>query len=80
MSVFDATGTNWLALDGYYNWDQSIPPEEKRFDVDQCNLWYLLKSYLVKAVDLRKFSRWAKHQDWSGRWMPEGPRSIHVYR
>jgi hypothetical protein len=76
IAVTDGEATDWLALDGYYNWSQKIPPEEKPFEVDQCNLWYILKSYLIRKTDLAKFSRWAKTQDWTGRWMPEAP-TIH---
>lgn len=42
---------NWLTFKGFYEWEQPVPPGEKRFEKKGRNLWYILRCYLVKKVD-----------------------------
>lgn len=63
--------SQWLTLQSYYKLQQSTPPEEERSGVPRREIWYMLKSYLVERAHIEEVVRWAKGQDFTGRWMPE---------
>ncbi len=68
--------TNWLCLDGLYNWEQSVPIDEDKYEKPKREFWLMIKSYLVNSKDILSLSRWATKQDFMGRWMPE-PASLY---
>lgn len=51
--------SNWLTLEAMYTWGQSTPPEEERYDVPHREIWYWLKSYIVKKTDIDELFKWA---------------------
>ena len=65
------SGARWLTLQSYYKWEQTTPPEEERSSVPRREIWYMLKSYIVEKSHSEEVVRWAKRQDFAGRWMPE---------
>jgi hypothetical protein len=71
----------WLVLDGFYRWQQPTPPGEERFafDTTQRDLWYIVRSYLVRQADALTTFAWAKQQDFMGRWMPDPLETQHVF-
>lgn len=71
IKVQDNKGTDWLTLEGHYAWEESVPPELDRWEVERCALWYQIRSYLVKEEDLEVFLKWSEGLSWMGRWMPE---------
>jgi hypothetical protein len=73
------TGKEWLVLECFYNWQEPTPPEIEKYDVARRNIWYMLKSYLVRNEDKDKFFEWAKNQHFMGRWMPESREQSRVF-
>lgn len=43
------------------------------------DVYYLLKSYIVKRKKLDQIVKWARAERWMGRWMPESHPMNHVY-
>lgn len=72
-------GSKWWVLEAYYNWQQPTPPEEERFAFPRREIWYMLKSYIVRKSDMDKLFEWAQQQDFTGRWMPESHELYHVF-
>jgi hypothetical protein len=68
----------WLTLDGFVRWEQPTLPGEERFAFDKIrrDVWYIVRSYLVRQADAKKTFAWAKKQDFMGRWMPD-PVDMH---
>lgn len=68
----------WLILDGFFRWQQPTLPGEERFAFDKIrrDVWYLVRSYLIRQADAKKTFAWAKQQDFMGRWMPD-PVDMH---
>lgn len=72
-------GSEWLVLDTHVEWRQPALPGRKEYERPQRSLWYIIRSYLVRRVDARKFYSWAKRQDFMGRWMPEPGDMYHIH-
>jgi len=79
IKVGDGAGKDWLALEGRYAWEESVPPEVDRWEVERCHLWYQIRSYLVKRDDLASFLEWSKERNWMGRWMPESHSFYYIF-
>lgn len=75
----DEQGNNWLMIDGYIGWQEETPPEQEKYNLPTRRLWYMLKSYLVHAKDKNEIFKWAKQQNFKGRWMPESHDFYNVY-
>lgn len=61
----------WLALDFQTRWLRPTLPEDKESEYLEPQLWYRIKSYLVKAEDKNKVFEWAKQQNFMNNRMPE---------
>jgi hypothetical protein len=79
FSAQSPDGCKWFVLDTHLTWDQPAKPGRGKYDLPQRHLWYIIRSYLVRRADATKFFRWAKKQDFMGRWMPEPGDVYHVY-
>ena len=79
IEFVDEQGIYWVALEGFVEWQEETPPEEKKYELPRRTLWYMVKSYLVRATDKDKVFEWAKRQHFMGRWMPESHEFYHVY-
>jgi len=80
LSVTGADGgSRWLTLEGFYRWTEPPPPGEDPYFAGRREIWYMLKSYLVRTADADQVLEWAKHQHFMGRWMPESRELTHVY-
>jgi len=71
IHIIDDNKKEWLMLEGFVKWEEKTPPEHKKYDIPVREVWYMVKSYIVKKNDAKKFFEWAKEQDFMGRWMPE---------
>lgn len=71
IDVKDKEKKEWLVLEGFLRWQQINPPDEEKYEKPRRDLWFIVKSYLVKKKDIEKIYDWAKKQNYSGRWMPE---------
>ena len=75
IKIIDDNKRGWLMLEGFIKWEEKTPPEYKKYDIPIREVWNMIKSYIVKKKDAKKFYIWAKKQDFMGRWMPES----HVF-
>jgi archaellum component FlaC len=71
IQLIDDNKKEWLVLEGFVKWEEKTPPEHKKYDIPVREVWYMLKSYIVKRKDAKKFYRWATKKNFMGRWMPE---------
>ncbi len=71
--------SKWLVLDGYYQWEEQAPPEEERYEKPRGQIGYIIGSYIVKKRDIEELFKWAQHQCFFGRWMPESRELDHAY-
>jgi hypothetical protein len=71
--------SSWLVLETFFRWEKAVPPGEDDFTTPRRDIWYMLKSYLVKKSAIEKVFDWAKKQSFMGRWMPESHELIGVF-
>ncbi len=71
VEVANPDGKEWLVLEGYYSWEQPIPPEEERFEMPRREIWYTIRSYIVKKTDINSVFEWAKKQNFMIDRMPK---------
>jgi hypothetical protein len=72
-------GSEWLVLECNRRFEQPHPPDQERFEDPRRSLWLWLKSYLVRRKHLAETFRWAKRQDFMGRWMPESHELWRIF-
>lgn len=71
MPVRPTDRREWIALSGYYEWDQIPPPELTRSEFDGRRIFLMCHAYIVRASDQPKFVRWASKKNFWGRWFSE---------
>ena len=71
IEVSDHENNEWITLEGYYYLEQPTPPEEDKYELERRDMWFSIKSYIVKKKDIEKIYEWAKQQDFWGDWMPK---------
>jgi hypothetical protein len=74
-----AEGSRWITLQGWYHWEEPVPPEEERFEKERREIWNLARCYLVRRKNFQQVFRWAKRQNFMGRWMPENHELWRVF-
>ena len=79
IQVRDADGSAWLTLEGACRWEEDPPKHSDSESTDRAILWLQIRSYVIPRKAFREFTRWAKGQDWFGRWMPEGSSVSRAY-
>jgi len=71
INVPGRENNEWITLEGYYHLEQPTPPEEDKYELERRDMWFSVKSYIVKKDDIDKIYKWAKRQDFWGDWMPK---------
>jgi hypothetical protein len=71
--------SQWLVLEAFYQWKQPIPPGEEYLDLPYRDIWYMLKSYIVKKSHRDELFEWAKQQDFTNYPVPESEELTHVF-
>ncbi|CAD6491829.1 MAG: hypothetical protein FFODKBPE_00224 [Candidatus Argoarchaeum ethanivorans] len=71
IHIIDDNKKEWLMLETFVKWEERTPPEYEKYDIPIREVWYMIKSYIVKKKDVEKFFDWVKKQDFMGWWMPE---------
>lgn len=79
IQITDDNKKKWLMLEGFIKWEEKTPPEYKKYDLPIKEVWYMLKSYIVKKKDAKRFFAWAKKQNFRDRWMPESHSFYEVF-
>ena len=60
IEVASPDGVHWLTLQAYYSWEQPTPPEEERFEIPRREIWCIIRSYIVKKLDIERLFKWAR--------------------
>lgn len=82
LIVTDQAGKRWINLEAHFEWRPIMPPtslfspSSARRD---CQLWMMVKSYLIDKDKAASFLQWAHERDFMGRWMPESHEDHEVY-
>ncbi|HCJ3944524.1 TPA: hypothetical protein NR037_000122 [Legionella pneumophila] len=71
ISYIDDQNNKWLILNSHYEWFEETSFEIEKYNIPRRNIWYSLRSYLIKQEDKEKVLKWAAKQNFFGRWMPE---------
>jgi hypothetical protein len=71
LKIIDDDNKEWLMLEGFIDWEEKTPPEYKKYDISIRQLWYMVKSYIVKKEHAKQFYKWSRKQNFHGHWMPE---------
>lgn len=71
IQIKDDNGEEWLVLEGYPSWSEPKKIGEEKWDQPHKELWFHIRSYIVKEEEFKSFKDWATEQDFMGRWMPE---------
>ena len=79
LQVKDDNGEEWLVLEGLISWQEETPPEFEKYEIPIRELWYMIKSYIIKKADLTKIYEWAKDQNFGGGWRPESREFLGEY-
>lgn len=72
-------GNDWLNLDGHFNWSEPVPPDLESSDVERRQIWYIVRSYLVRESETPAFLKWAETDKLQGRDMPEPTQLYTVF-
>ncbi|MCK4395994.1 ATP-binding protein [candidate division WOR-3 bacterium] len=79
IDVKDNLNRQWLVLNGYMEWEHETAPEEEKYSIPQRRLWYMIKSYIVRKSEIDNIFKWAKKQNFWGKWMPEPSEFTDVF-
>lgn len=79
IQIDDDKNNGWLMLEGFVKWEEKTPPKYKKYDIPIRELWYIIRSYIVKKRDAKNFFDWAKKQDFTGSWMPESHNFYEIF-
>ncbi len=71
LVVDPQSASKWLTLQGFYEWQEPTPADKEWSEIDHREIWYQLRSYIVRKHDFAAVFDWAKQQNFMGRWMPE---------
>ncbi len=69
--IKDDSNNEWLTLESHLMWEEPGKIGEKKYDYPHKRLWYQIRSYLLANSEYKKVVKWAKQQNFMGRWMPE---------
>lgn len=78
IEVRDDFGKDWLILNGILTWIQETPPEHERYDIPVREVFYLLKSFVVKNSDYKKITEWLESKGF-GNWLPESSQFYECF-
>ncbi|MDR3595045.1 serine protease [Clostridium sp.] len=59
----------YILLEGYFD-SEDYEGRGERYPLRE--IWFQIRSYLVKNIELKKFKGWVEDKNFDGRWMPEG--------
>lgn len=80
IELIDKNGEAWLALEYHPEWREEKYLGEEEYNCPKKQVWYQIRSYLIKNEDYQKFISWGKNKNFSGRWMPEKSNWYELYR
>ena len=66
-----------LILEGHLNWIKSPGFAQEKYPKKE--IWFQIRSYIVKQNDLKKILSILKHKNFDGRWMPESYENYEIF-
>ncbi|WP_046216662.1 NACHT domain-containing protein [Paenibacillus wulumuqiensis] len=67
---------DWVLLEGHFKWQEPVPLGREKDSYQYKQLWYQIRSYLVKIEDQETILKWLADKHLMGRWFPE---ASHIY-
>jgi len=78
-TVNPSDNSSWLALEGFYAWGARASTDGLVDRYPKREIWYMLKSYLVKKDDISTLYNWAQKQNFRGHRLPESRDLYEVF-
>jgi len=78
IHITDDNKKEWLVLDGMFVWQQKTPPEIKKYDIPTRDIFYKIKSFIVKKEDHKKMLNWVRKKGF-GNWLPESSNFYETF-
>jgi hypothetical protein len=79
IELKDAQGNEWLVLESYPSWNESVPIGYEQHEYPHKHLWYQIRSYFVHNHEADTLIAWAKQKHFMGRWFPENSNQYQVF-
>jgi hypothetical protein len=79
ISLTDSQGVEWLVLENDYSWEEPTGIGEDRYEYPRKNLWYQLRSCLVRNSDAKELFRWLKSKSYMNDWFPTGTEFYQMF-
>lgn len=79
INVQDSMANEWLSLQSFPHWEEPKQLGDDKFEKPNKEIWYQLRSYLVRENEFQKFYNWAVKQDFTGRWMTESFQNYEIF-
>ncbi len=73
------TKDNFLSLQSNFNWKQEEQLGVDPNNSERKNMWYQVRSYLVKDAEFESLKSWLVKQDFMGRWLPESNENYSIF-
>ncbi|MCP9769124.1 AAA family ATPase [Lacihabitans sp. LS3-19] len=83
LDLIDKANNNWLMLQGFPVWKEnselSYQEKETFIVTSDKEIWYHLRSYIIKKDDLNSFQEWGKNQNFMETKLSEGTSINDIY-
>ena len=70
--------STWLTLEGHYHWTERGPIEEELYEGLRRDMWFQVRSYIIRQEEYEKALIWLQEKNFMGRWMPESAEMYEV--
>lgn len=72
-------GSVWLNMGAFFEWESPAPAEEERFENPRKQLFYILRSCIVKKEDVEKLCKWSQRKALTGAWIADARNLSKVF-
>jgi len=72
-------GSEWVVLEAFYRWEQPTPLDEERYELPRRDVWFMIRSYVLRSSHADEVFDWMQAQNFMGRWMPESHESHDIF-
>ncbi|HVU06649.1 MAG TPA: hypothetical protein VHE10_02580 [Candidatus Paceibacterota bacterium] len=78
IEIADDAGNKWLTLQGIFVWQAETAPEHKKYDIPTREVFYILKSFIIRKSDYEKTLSWLNAKGF-GNWLPESHQFYETF-
>lgn len=79
IELKDTQGKEWLVLETYPTWSESVPIGYEQHEYPHKHLWYQIRSYFVHNEEADTLISWAKQKHFMGQWFPKNHDEYQVF-